>query len=444
MQDLDTAFDKLQQQSSKLFLKLSAELAPMLTSIIKFTTILSEVLQKLPIKEFLKAYSLGFRIANVPDMLSGGKTGGSTDLSTGLTEGGNGKNNGTSTTSKDFSKFDLNILDQRIALQKLSGGLLNEDVVIRKRGIIFAEAALKLAQAENDAGAIAVIQKQRLLELNQLDLEVEKAKGKAFAENVLKPQMDALAKQEQQDFDSGAALGKRLAAEIKIFNNLDKEIEKMGLLTELENAKTVEQRANIQLKLYELDLGQEIHDVNKQDILNLIKKKEGIIENNRLLKEQKQIAKDLKYTFAVEMSTAIKGLITGANSLNDAFRNVLNKMADALLNIGLFGNVAGNLVGGQGIFGTLFGGFLANGGLAQAGKSYVVGEKGPEIFTPNTSGMVTPNSALGGSTNIVVNVDASGSSAEGDEEQGRQLGLAISAAVQSEIIQQKRPGGLLA
>ena len=47
------------------------------------------------------------------------------------------------------------------------------------------------------------------------------------------------------------------------------------------------------------------------------------------------------------------------------------------------------------------------------------------------------NHALGGSTNIVVNVDASGSSAEGDEEQGRQLGLAISAAVQSEIIQQK-------
>ena len=60
------------------------------------------------------------------------------------------------------------------------------------------------------------------------------------------------------------------------------------------------------------------------------------------------------------------------------------------------------------------------------------------------SGTVSPNSSLGGSTNIVVNVDASGSSAEGDEEQGRQLGLAISAAVQSEILQQKRPGGLLA
>ena len=60
------------------------------------------------------------------------------------------------------------------------------------------------------------------------------------------------------------------------------------------------------------------------------------------------------------------------------------------------------------------------------------------------SGMVTPNHALGGSTNIVVNVDASGSSVEGDEQQGRELGRLISVAVQSEIIQQQRPGGLLA
>ena len=414
----------------------------MLTNIVKATTLLSQALEKLPIKEILSSLSVGFRIAKI----GGGVEGASkiTDLSTGLTEGGDSKSNKTSTTSRDFSPFELNILDQRIALQKLSGGLLNEDVVNRKRGIIFAEAALKLAQAEGDAGAIAVIQKQRLLELNKLDLDVEKAKSKAFAENVLKPQMEALARQEQEDFDAGAALGKRLAAEIKTINNLDKEIQKMGLLTELENAKTVEQKAKIQLKLVELDLGQEIHEVNRQDMLALIRKKEGLIENNRLLKEQKQIAKDLQYTFAVEMSTAIKGLITGANSLNDAFRNVLNKMADAFLNIGLFGNVAGNLVSGGGLLGNIFGGFLANGGSAKAGKSYVVGEKGPEIFTPSTTGTVTPNNAIGGSTNIVVNVDASGSSIEGDEQRGRELGRLISVAVQSELLEQKRPGGLLA
>ena len=50
----------------------------------------------------------------------------------------------------------------------------------------------------------------------------------------------------------------------------------------------------------------------------------------------------------------------------------------------------------------------------------------------------------GGSTNVVVNVDASGSNVEGDEDRGRELGRLISVAVQSELVQQKRPGGLLA
>ena len=41
-------------------------------------------------------------------------------------------------------------------------------------------------------------------------------------------------------------------------------------------------------------------------------------------------------------------------------------------------------------------------------------------------------------------LDASGSAVEGDEAEGRELGRLISVAVQSEIIQQQRPGGLLA
>ena len=74
----------------------------------------------------------------------------------------------------------------------------------------------------------------------------------------------------------------------------------------------------------------------------------------------------------------------------------------------------------------------------------MVGERGPEMFVPNTGGRVVPNSDMGGSTNVVVNVDASGSSVEGDEAQGKELGRLISVAVQSEILQQQRPGGLLA
>jgi phage-related minor tail protein len=75
----------------------------------------------------------------------------------------------------------------------------------------------------------------------------------------------------------------------------------------------------------------------------------------------------------------------------------------------------------------------------------MVGERGPELFVPGRSGTIVANDKMGGgSTNVVVNVDAKGSSVEGDAGQAKALGNAISAAVQSELIKQKRPGGLLA
>ena len=49
-------------------------------------------------------------------------------------------------------------------------------------------------------------------------------------------------------------------------------------------------------------------------------------------------------------------------------------------------------------------GARASGGPVMGGGSYLVGERGPELFTPGTSGNITPNSAMGGA-NITVNVN---------------------------------------
>ncbi len=87
----------------------------------------------------------------------------------------------------------------------------------------------------------------------------------------------------------------------------------------------------------------------------------------------------------------------------------------------------------------------AKGGPVSSGQMYMVGERGPELFVPGRSGTIVPNDKMGGgSTNVVVNVDAKGSSVAGDEQGANQLGRVISAAVQSELIKQQRPGGLLA
>jgi TP901 family phage tail tape measure protein/lambda family phage tail tape measure protein len=88
---------------------------------------------------------------------------------------------------------------------------------------------------------------------------------------------------------------------------------------------------------------------------------------------------------------------------------------------------------------------FADGGTTRTG---LMGEAGPEAILPLTRG---PGGQLGvsnfggsGDVNVVVNVDAKGSSVEGNEQGANQLGRVISAAVQSELIKQQRPGGILA
>ena len=49
-------------------------------------------------------------------------------------------------------------------------------------------------------------------------------------------------------------------------------------------------------------------------------------------------------------------------------------------------------------------GTRANGGPVMGGGTYLVGERGPELFTPTSSGNITPNNAVGGNT-ITVNVN---------------------------------------
>ena len=213
------------------------------------------------------------------------------------------------------------------------------------------------------------------------------------------------------------------------------------------------------------------------------KKIKDLLTQNNLLEKQAQQAEKIKQQFAslgqslaTDVADGLQGLIRGTSTLNDLLNNVLNKLIDAAFNMALFGNPGGTL-GGGGLFGSLFGGLgsifgggglpssqvlgqrasamtgipmnlpagsFANGGNPPVGRASLIGERGPELFVPNRAGTIIPNHALGGTTNVVVNVDASGSNVEGDEEEGRELGRLISVAIQSELIKQKRPGGMLA
>jgi tape measure domain-containing protein len=176
---------------------------------------------------------------------------------------------------------------------------------------------------------------------------------------------------------------------------------------------------------------------------------------------------------AATMATSgIAAMIAGTKSAEQVFVEFLSSIADALIDtakqmiaqyiaIGVARMFAG--IGGGGGFaasgplaavGNVNTGFnfdvgamipgRAKGGPVMGGSPYIVGERGPELFVPGSSGTIIPNDKMGGGVSIVVNVDASGSSVEGDEQEGKQLGRVIAAAMQAEILKQKRPGGLLA
>ena len=134
---------------------------------------------------------------------------------------------------------------------------------------------------------------------------------------------------------------------------------------------------------------------------------------------------------------ALQGAIEGTRTLGEVARSVFSQISRSLIQFGV-NSLLGSIFPGSRFF------TRAEGGPVSKGKNYLVGERGPEMFTPGSSGHITPNNQLGGSTSVVVNVDASGSSVEGDEQRGRELGRLISVAVQSELLEQKRPGGLLA
>jgi hypothetical protein len=85
-------------------------------------------------------------------------------------------------------------------------------------------------------------------------------------------------------------------------------------------------------------------------------------------------------------------------------------------------------------------GMLASGGPAEAGRSYVVGERGPEIFRPSSSGTVSPN-AGGGNTTHNWGAGAITIQVNGVGKNGQDISKQIAASLRTEMRQRGIPSG---
>jgi lambda family phage tail tape measure protein len=165
------------------------------------------------------------------------------------------------------------------------------------------------------------------------------------------------------------------------------------------------------------------------------------------------------------MEDSLLGIITQTTSVSQAFKSMVTSILQDIARLmirqsitaplaGLFSNLIGSAFTGGTVTPTTtstglmsfdgvgYGGGRALGGDVNAGTSYLVGEKGAEIFTPNMNGTIIPNSAMAQTNNVVVNVNMENGAV--DSKDGNKLGILIGNVVKQELVKQKRAGGLLA
>ncbi len=117
-----------------------------------------------------------------------------------------------------------------------------------------------------------------------------------------------------------------------------------------------------------------------------------------------------------------RDLIKGRNvldSFKNFFDNILEQMLQAVIQKAIMqplldsimGGMGGGMGGGGGFnpLSMVMGLFKAEGGAVKGNSPYIVGEKGPELFMPGTTGRVIPNNEMGsgsGGTPVTFQIQA--------------------------------------
>ncbi len=384
---------------------------------------------------------------------------------------------------KKITKLQGDEFESAMRKGKIGADAVNQALInLTSQGGIFAGGATKQADTLN--GKLSTLQDTIDTLARTIGTELEGeikdvldfsiAAVKAINEliknfGILKKAIDVI-----NPFEQLRSLKEQLTTQKKLAestNKIRKINVKNGQIVEITKDKTQETTlAFTELltpsDLFNQNLGQS--NIFMESISNGTEKlSEGLVnvksEADKLKEKFMEIGQGIEQGIVSGLTDAVMGTKTLAQAaigvLNDLKRKLVEvAMQRAVSGIGNFlGNALGGLFGGGG--GGLVGnkassflgganpiaGMFANGGNPPVGRASIVGEKGPELFVPRSAGTIIPNNAMGGGvTNIVtVNVDASGSSVEGNDGQANEFGNILASAIQAELINQKRAGGLL-
>ena len=174
-----------------------------------------------------------------------------------------------------------------------------------------------------------------------------------------------------------------------------------------------------------------------------------------------QVAGSVKGAFQGLEDQLTTFVTTGKANFTDLANSIIADIARIAIRQAIIKPLVGGVMDIFGIKASAMGNVFAQNGIQKFARGGIVdrptlfpfakgtglmGEAGPEAIMPlrrGRDGRLGVQSAGGGAVNVTVNVDASGTQAQGSNPKANAFGKAISAAVQAEIIRQKRPGGAL-
>ena len=194
--------------------------------------------------------------------------------------------------------------------------------------------------------------------------------------------------------------------EVSEADKLKKVTEQLGVVQSQTSVATIQQlRSNLQAdkeRVSALLGGREAfglsRDVPEENTQIQIRTKEQLLELlpriqareekiNALMKEQNRLFDDAGQILA----TGFEDAILSGQKLSE----VLRAIGQDLVRLVFSNMITQPLAKG---IGTFLSGMRAEGGPVNAGGAYMVGEKGPELFVPRSSGSIVPNGAMGSSS----------------------------------------------
>ena len=305
-----------------------------------------------------------------------------------------------------FLRIELNLIEDnanfksKITAAEIAG---NRELAIRLK----AQQNINTIQANEEKALI------RVKDIREINLVKQKTAAEKNAANV------------------------NAAAEIAIFEDqkqkaFDKQIESLNFQYEILTATTVEEQKQLEIAQQMAALKGKDFTPEQLDQIKAAKEKLDIgpiktyvNELQRSLSDTESmvvsLAQSVESSLATAMSSAVQSITTGTGSVQEAFSNMFANIGKAFIDMAtqmmaqkafmfilqalggggksglgsvnagaetsnLFGNLIGNFGGGS------FGGFMADGGPVNANTPYIVGERGPELMIPSTSGTVLSNS----------------------------------------------------